>query len=103
MLSWPLQIAINLFSLFIFNNYSLNRAQRFTGMATVALISVDWRCLAIHQFIDLTRTAFHTFTTAVAFFFVNSDIPHIHHPFLKSKQLRTSGKKGSDLLLIFPG
>ncbi len=70
------------------NSYGFGFAQCFTGMAAMAFVNVDRCCFAVHQFVDLARTAFHAFATAVAFFFVNSDLPHIHHPFNKIEKTR---------------
>ncbi|KAF0188350.1 MAG: hypothetical protein FD168_1874 [Desulfobulbaceae bacterium] len=78
--------------LFIFDSYSLCCAQRFTGVATMTFVYVYRHCLAVHQFIDLAGTAFHTFATAIAFFFIDSDIPHVFHPFNSIKKLPPFGK-----------
>jgi hypothetical protein len=67
--------------LLIFDSYGLRYTQRFTSVAAMTFVSIYRRCLAVHQFIDLAGTAFHTCATAVAFFLVDSDFPHIHHPF----------------------
>jgi len=78
--------------LLIFDSYSFCCAQRFTGVATMTFVYVYRPCLAVYQFIDLAGTAFNTFATAVAFFFIDSNIPHIHHPFNSIEKLPPFGK-----------
>ena len=58
----------------------------------MTFVYVYRHCLAVHQFIDLAGTAFHTFATAIAFFFIDSDIPHVFHPFNSIKKLPPFGK-----------
>ena len=53
----------------------------------MTFVYIHRRCLAVHQFIDLAGTAFHTFAATVAFFLIDSDIPHIHHPFNNIEKL----------------
>ena len=79
--------------LFIFDSYGFRCAQRLTSVAAMTFVYVHRRCLAVHQFINLARTTFHAFTTAVAFFFVDSDLPHIHHPFRNIRKPKSRRSK----------
>ena len=62
--------------LFVFNCDCVFLTKFHTGETAVTFVTVDRSCRIFDQFVHLAWTAIDTFTTAITFFFINSDLPH---------------------------